>query len=180
MKAVEVRLGDCMNSSFWNRLELPHLKQCHCSNSLRTQLWPTLQSQAPLKDIQDHGKQVQEDRFQSLRPTVWLIPSPLEQRWLWSHLCISTSWAQLTSRAAASSNIFLVHIRVSLSTIPPRDAPIQKPEMGPMLAQYELQKSKKVLDAFTISPLVPKRSTQQVFDKYLLNNCPCCSKARAC
>lgn len=70
MKAVEVRLGDCMNSSFSNRLELPHLKQCHCLNSLRTQLWPTLQSQAPLKDIQDHGKQVQEDRFQSLRPTV--------------------------------------------------------------------------------------------------------------
>lgn len=72
----------------------------------------------------------------------------------------------------AASSIFLVHIRVNPSTMPPRDAPIQKPEMGPMLVCHSTS-SKKARRYLMHLPnakyQVPKPSTQQVFDKYLLN-----------
>lgn len=119
MKATEVRLGHCMKDSFWNRPELPHLKkQCHCSNSLRTQRLLALLAVPGSSERYPQTRRACSRRQSPAHndPLVWSIPPSLARRWLWPHLFVPTAWAQLTSRAAASSSILLAHLGVIHTT----------------------------------------------------------------
>lgn len=140
------------SATVFERLELPYLKQCHCSklfeNSALAHLAvPGSSERYPWQT--DSRGQIPEHR-----PTVWLLPSSLEQEWLWSHLFLSTSWAQLTSGQPAASSWF------TSGSIYPQCLPgmLQFRSRKWALcwcATVRAQKSKKVLDAFANQCQIP-------------------------
>lgn len=116
MKAVEVRPGDCVTDSFWNRLEWPHPnKQRPCSNPFRTQLLALLA-------VPDSSERYPSSRDAGAKKLTQWSDYYLHP-WRGGDLgptCVHLqSWAQRASKAAVSSNILLPHLSVihSLSQV---------------------------------------------------------------
>lgn len=105
-----------MTDSFCSRLELSRLnKQCQCSSSLELSPGPRI-----LRVIYDRSKQVWEDWLQCRMTLVWSTLPQWSGEDLSSTDLHSQSWAQLTSRGAVRSSIFLSTLSVTYTVVQER------------------------------------------------------------